>query len=66
MIQMDDTINLNIQGYPPSEIIFYDIKTNKEIGKLFLESPMRFEGDVERSAKMFFDEFVKLGHTIHK
>ena len=35
---------------------FYD-KNQKEIGTLYLEPPMRFEGDAEESAKIFF-EFV--------
>jgi len=31
------------------------------VGTLYLENPMRFEGNVEESAKIFFDEVVRLG-----
>jgi hypothetical protein len=31
----------------------------KEIGVLYLEDPMRFEGNVEESAKMFFEYVIK-------
>jgi hypothetical protein len=45
---------------PPSDA---QPKRNEEdgetIGKLYLESPMRFEGDAEESARIFFEHVIK-------
>ena len=34
----------------------------KELGKLIMEDPMRFEGNAEESAQVFFDYVVKLNN----
>lgn len=43
----------------PTCMFFYNAN-NEEIGKLYLEKPMKFEGDVEESAKMFFNHLISL------
>lgn len=45
----------------PKTVTFYD-STNELIGTLYLENPMRFEGNAEESAKVFFNfvtEYLK-------
>ena len=46
--------------WKPSYKIQFSDKTGKIVGTLYLEDPMRFEGKVDESAKVFFDYFVKL------
>ena len=35
----------------------------KVVGTLYLDPPMRFEGDVEQSARAFMEEVMKRWHT---
>jgi hypothetical protein len=46
------------QGMPKNPTFtFYD--GEKVIGTLYLESPMRFEGDADESARLFFDNVIE-------
>ena len=51
-----DTLKLNM--HDSKAMNFHN--GNEIIGTLFFEKPMRFEGDVTESAKMFIDEVIKL------
>lgn len=42
----------------PYSIIFKD-ENNNEIGRLYVTSPMRFEGNVDESARLFFEHLIK-------
>jgi hypothetical protein len=42
-----------------SEIIFQSTD-GQVVGKLFLEHPMRFEGDADEAAKLFFDAMMTM------
>jgi hypothetical protein len=41
----------------PTYVAFY--AGEKLVGKLYLEEPMRFEGDVEESARLFFEYVIR-------
>ena len=56
MVEQHSIIDLTQQ---PTDITFRDHE--KQVGKLIMEAgTMRFEGDVEESAKVFFDWLIKL------
>jgi hypothetical protein len=57
----DLLINQNLQLHNPKaySVIFY--KGDKTVGTLtWKDGPMRFEGDAEESAQLFFDNIIKV------
>ena len=52
--------DLVTRGSFPQFIAFTE--NNKVIGKLWLQEPMRFEGDVKKSARVFFDNVIELNN----
>ncbi len=54
------TSDMDVKFYQPrNDVIFMD-ENNQEVGRLVLEKPMRFVGDADASAKVFFDNVLMM------
>jgi hypothetical protein len=52
-------MNLYPLSDPGPHTLNFCKEDGETIGKLYLESPMRFEGDAEESARIFFEHVIK-------
>jgi uncharacterized small protein (DUF1192 family) len=63
MIDRADELPRFVQAPPePQHMAF--TANGEEVGRMFFENPLRFEGDAEASAKVFFEHVVKF-NNIH-
>jgi hypothetical protein len=57
---LTDSLSVPISCYQPSNNVIFK-KDNKQIGILsWNDGVMKFDGDVEESAKMFFDNVISI------
>jgi len=56
---MNEPINIPKEVFMPNRIVFNDVN-GKLVGTLFLEDPLRFEGNADQSARLFIDNVI--GH----
>lgn len=65
MIEKHDGEFEILRGNPPQHVTF--LKDTKEVGCLHFGPPMRFEGNAEESAQIFFDYVVQVHNDrLHK
>jgi len=54
----DEPINISKEVFMLDKIVFNDVN-GKLVGTLFLEDPLRFEGNADRSARMFINNILR-------
>lgn len=58
IVAQNENPDLDLAYYMTTSVVFYG-ESGEKVGELFLESPLRFEGQTEKSAELFFKYLIK-------
>jgi len=50
---------LKFSNWKPAHTVVFHNRDGETVGTLWFDGPMRFEGDAEESARVFFEHFLK-------